>query len=299
MTVDPGTQVMATSGSKEAVFSSPLAFVDRDGGDSVVFPAPGYPVYERGALFAGATTYPVVLSGDFVMRVEDVPNEVWDTARIVWTCTPHNPTGSVSAPAELAGLVKRARESGALFFSDECYADIYEEDAFDDPPASVLQVAGEGSKRVLAFLSCSKRSGMTGYRSGAIVGDAEAIAALARLRTMTGTASPDFVQSAAVAAWSDDEHAKERRTIFAAKRRILRAGLDEIGVRTVASRAGLYMWVAVEDDAAATDRLLQGGVVVTPGRFFGPGGEGYLRFALVPTIEECEAAVAVVQKWLT
>ena len=299
VTVDPDTQVMPTSGSKEAVFSSPLAFVDRDAGDSVVFPTPGYPIYQRGAQFAGATAFPVILSGDFVMRAADIPEKAWDTARIVWTCTPHNPTGSVATAAELAGLAKRARESGALFFSDECYADIYEEDAFDEPPASALQVAGEGSEGVLAFFSCSKRSGMTGYRSGAIVGDAEAIAALARLRTMTGTASPDFVQFAAVAAWSDDEHAKERRTIFATKRRILRDAFDEIGLRTVASRAGLYMWVAVEDDLAATDRLLQGGVIVSPGRFFGRGGEGYLRFALVPTIEECQAAAAVVQQWLT
>ena len=297
--VDPDTQVIPTSGSKEAVFNSPLAFVDRDRGDAVVFPTPGYPVYERGALFAGAIAHPVTLSGDFVMRADDVPDTAWDSARIVWTCSPHNPTGSVATAAELANLVTRSRVSGALFFSDECYTDIYEEDAFDDPPASVLEVAGEESRGVLAFFSCSKRSGMTGYRSGAIVGDAEAIAALRRLRTATGTASPEFVQAAAVAAWSDDEHAKQRRDVFARKRRILRAAFDEVGVPTVASRAGLYMWLAVEDDLAATERLLEGGIVVSPGRFFGSGGEGYLRLALVPTIEECEAAVKVVQKWLT
>jgi succinyldiaminopimelate transaminase len=296
--VDPDTQVIPTSGSKEAVFNSPLAFVDRDAGDVVVYPTPGYPVYERGALFAGADVHPVVLSGDFVMRAEHISDEVWDRSRIVWTCTPHNPTGSVASSEELANFVERSRESGALFFSDECYADIYEDDAFDTPPASVLQVAGEDATGVLAFFSCSKRSGMTGYRSGAIVGDAEAIAALRNLRTATGTASPDFVQSAAVAAWSDDEHAKERRDIFARKRKILRSAFDEIGVQTVASHAGLYMWVAVADDMAATDRLLEGGIVVSPGRFFGPGGEGFLRLALVPTIEECEAAVKVVQRWL-
>jgi succinyldiaminopimelate transaminase len=299
VTVDADTQVLPTSGSKEAVFNSPLAFIDRDGADAVVFPTPGYPVYERGALFAGAETHPVVLEGDFVMRAGDVRDESWDRARIVWTCTPHNPTGSVATESELADFVKRSRESGTLFFSDECYADIYEPDAFDRPPASVLQVAGEGSEGVLSFLSCSKRSGMTGYRSGAIVGDPEAIAALRQLRTTTGTASPDFVQSAAAAAWSDDAHAAERREVFAHKRRILRHAFDEIGVKTIASRAGLYMWIQVEDDLAATDRLLEGGIVVSPGRFFGPGGEGYLRLALVPTVEECEAAVEVVQRWLS
>ena len=299
VSVDPDTQVIPTSGSKEAVFNSPLAFIDRDAGDSVLYPSPGYPIYERGALFAGAKATPVILDGDFVMRVGDIADEAWEQARIVWACSPHNPTGSVMSATDIRALVDRSRESDALFFSDECYADVYEDGAFDEPPASVLQVAGEGSKGVLAFFSCSKRSGMTGYRSGAIVGDPEAVAALGRLRTATGTASPDFVQAAAIAAWSDDAHAKERRSIFAEKRRILRGAFDAIGMRTVASRAGLYLWVAVEDDVVATERLLEGGIVVSPGRFFGPGGEGYLRLALVPTVAECEAAVAVVQKSLT
>ena len=297
--VDPDTQVMPTSGSKEAVFNTPLAFVDREAGDTVVFPTPGYPIYERGALFAGAVTHPVVLHGDFVMRADDIPDAAWAAARLVWTCSPHNPTGSVTTASELGDLVSRSRDSGALLLSDECYADVYEEDAFPDPPASVLQLAGDGSEGVLAYFSCSKRSGMTGYRSGAIVGDADAIGALGRLRTSTGTASPDFVQAAAIAAWSDDAHAAERREIFARKRKILRTAFDQIGVHTVASRAGLYIWVEVGDDLGASSRLLEGGVVVSPGRFFGPGGEGHLRLALIPTVAECEAAVEVVQKWLT
>lgn len=297
--IDPDSQVIPTSGSKEAVFNSPLAFVDREAGNRVIFPTPGYPIYERGALFAGAGIDPIVLSDDFVLRAEDVPDVVWDGARIAWVCTPHNPAGSVTTAAELAALLAHARDSDTLLFSDECYADIYEEDAFDEPPASVLQVAGDGSGGVLAFFSCSKRSGMTGYRSGAIVGDADAITALRELRTATGTASPDFIQAAAVAAWSDDAHAKERRRIFAAKREILRDAFAAVGIETVASHAGLYLWLAVGDDMVATERLLDGGVVVSPGRFFGAGGEGYLRLALVPTIEECEAAVDVVQKCLS
>lgn len=299
VTVDPDTQVLPTSGSKEAVFNTPLAFVDRQAGDAVVYPTPGYPVYERGALFAGADAVPVVLGGDFILRAADISDEDWSRARIVWICSPHNPAGSVTSAAEMADLVDRARASDTLLFSDECYTDIYEEDAFDEPPASVLQVAGERAGGVISFLSCSKRSGMTGYRTGAMVGDAEAIAALRRFRTATGTASPEFVQAAAVVAWSDDGHAKERRDIFTRKRAVLREAFDRIGLETVASRAGLYMWVAVADDLAATNRLLEGGVVVSPGRFFGPGGEGFLRLALVPTIDECEEAAAEVEKWLT
>jgi aspartate/methionine/tyrosine aminotransferase len=196
-------------------------------------------------------------------------------------------------------LLARARASDTLLFSDECYADIYEPEVFADGPPSILQLVGPDCSGVLSFLSLSKRSGMTGYRSGAVVGDAEAISALKKLRTATGTASPEFVQAAAIAAWSDDDHAARRRDIFAAKRAILRRAFDEVGMDVVASEAGLYLWVETGDDLRATDRLLEAGVVVSPGRFFGTGGEGYLRLALVPTLEECEQAVEVLVQCLS
>jgi succinyldiaminopimelate transaminase len=297
--LDPETQVIATSGSKEAVFNTPLAFVDRSSGDSVVYGTPGYPIYERGALFAGAAAEPVILREDFVLRATDLSAQQWRRARIVWICTPHNPTGAVTERSELLDLLDAARASDTLLFSDECYADVYEESAFPNGPPSLLQVAGDGSPGVLSFLSLSKRSGMTGYRSGAIVGDPEAIAALKKLRTATGTASPEFVQAAAVAAWSDDAHAGKRRRAFAAKRAVLRKAFDKLGMRVVASEAGLYMWIETGDDLATTDRLLEAGVVVSPGRFFGPGGEGYLRLALVPSVEECEQAVEVLVQCLS
>ena len=299
VTIDPETQVMPTSGSKEAVFSTPLAFIDRSASKrTVVYPTPGYPIYERGALFAGADIHPVVLEDDFVQRVDQVPDAVWERALIVWSCSPHNPAGSVMSLDNLAAHVERSRSAGALFFADECYLDVYEEDVYPEGPASVLQAAGPGATGVLSFLSLSKRSGMTGYRSGAMVGDPEIIGALKKLRTATGTASPEFVQRAAVVAWSDDAHAAERRKIFAAKRAIIAEAFAELGLRVVASQAGLYVWVEVEDDMVATDRLLEHGVVVSPGRFFGRGGEGHLRLALVPTLDECEAAADALRKAL-
>jgi acetylornithine aminotransferase len=139
---------------------------------------------------------------------------------------------------------------------------------------------------------------MTGYRSGAIIGDAEAIAALVSLRSSAGVAPAEFVQAAAVAAWSDDEHAAERRVVFAAKRAALRRAFDRLGLPVVASSAALYLWVAVDDDVAVTGRLLERGIVVSPGRAFGQGGEGYIRLALVPTLEECEYAVDVLVECL-
>lgn len=287
--VDPATQIIPTTGSKEGIFHTPFAFVEPGAGHSVVYGTPGYPVYERGALFAGARLDPIHLSGDFRLRSSDIGDEIWDRARLVWSCSPHNPTGSVASVAELTDLLERSRAEGALFLSDECYVDVYE----GDPPGSVLQAAGPDLTGTLAFYSCSKRSGMTGYRSGAIIGDAEAIAALVSLRSSAGVAPAEFVQAAAVAAWSDDDHAAERRAIFTAKRAVLRRAFEQLGLPVVASTAALYLWVAVDDDLAVTGRLLERGVVVSAGRAFGPGGEGYIRLALVPTLEECEQAVDV------
>ena len=288
--IDPDTQVIPTSGSKESIFSTPFAFVDRDAGDGVVFPSPGYPVYERGSAFAGAVLDRVVLGEDFVLRAGDISDEMWGRARLVWICTPHNPSGSVTSHQDLVDLYDRCRSVDALLLSDECYADVYEEDAYPDGPSSVLQVAGPTLRGALVYLSLSKRSGMTGYRSGAIVGDADAITALKQLRATTGTASPNFVQGAATAAWNDDEHAAQRRAIFTAKRRILERAFVDAGMEVVGSRAGLYLWVKVDDDLGITDLLLEHGIVVSPGRSFGPGGEGFIRLALVPALEECTQA---------
>lgn len=292
--VDPVSQVMPASGAKEAIFSTPFAFVEAGAGDVVAWGTPTYPVYERGARFAGAEVLPIVLGGDFVLRVDDIPNEAWDRLRLLWICSPHNPTGAITSRRDMEALYDRCRSTDTLLLSDEAYSDTYG----DEVPTGILEVAGPGSSGVIAYLSCSKRSGMTGYRSGAMVGDPAAIEALRRLRSSVGVASPEFVQEAAAAAWSDDVHAAERREIFTAKRRVLREGFEAAGLDVVGSRAGLYLWVRVDDDMEATKRLLAEGVVVSPGRAFGPGGEGYVRLALVPTVEDCVEAAEVVVRCL-
>jgi len=293
--VDPDTQVLPTAGSKEAIFSTPLAFVDRAAGSVVVWATPGYPIYERGALLAGGEGFPVTLDGDFVLRPAQIPDPVWDRTALVWINYPHNPTGAVIERSGFEDLYRRARRAGAWLCSDECYVDIYE----GEPPPSILQAAGSGSRGALSYLSLSKRSGMTGYRSAVIVGDAEGIAILKDLRTATGTASPEFVQKAAITAWDDDDHAAERRAIFAAKRAILRTAFEDTGHQVVASKAGIYIWARVGDDVAVAERLLARGIIVSPGRAFGVGGEGFLRLALIPTLEETEQATEVLKACLT
>ena len=291
--IDPDTEVLPTTGSKEAIFSTPLAFIDRDAGDGVIWPTPGYPIYERGARLAGAVPLPIGLSGDFVFRARDIPREAWSRARLVWLCSPHNPSGAVTPLDDLAAFREQAALHDVLLCSDECYVDLYD----GDPPRSLLETGG--TEGVLIYLSLSKRSGMTGYRSGAVVGDTRAIAALKALRTGTGTAPPEFTQAAATVAWSDDRHATQRRDLFRRKRAVLTEAFAALGYPTVASKAGLYIWLKVPDDLAITERLLEHGVVVSPGRVFGPGGEGYIRLALVPTLDECKEAVEVVTNCLS
>lgn len=291
--VDPDSEVLPVSGAKEAIFSTPLAFINREEGQAAVWSTPGYPVYERGALFAGAESVPVAVRDDFAFRASDVPDPVWGRARMLWLCTPHNPAGSVIPLDELIRFRERAAASDVLICSDECYADVYEA----EPPPSLLQAGGTAG--VLVYFSLSKRSGMTGYRSGAVVGDPAAIAALKLLRSGTGTASPEFVQAAAAVAWGDDGHAARVREVIRERRAVLRRGLAGPGLDAAGSEAGMYLWLKVSDDLAVTDRLLDAGVAVTPGRAFGPGGRNYIRLALVPTVEECEQAMEVMKKCLT
>ena len=298
VTADPATQVLPTSGSKEAIFHLPLAFVDPAGPRrGVVFGTPGYPTYARGTRLAGGEPIAVRLREEDGWRLDLAALEADVLARtcVAWINHPHNPTGATVDVAYLRDQLAVARAHDVVLCSDECYQELWS----DAPAPSLLEACDGDTTGALAFLSLSKRSGMTGYRSGAIAGDAALIAVLRRLREDTGTASPDFTQAAAVAAWSDDAHVAERRAVFAAKRAVVLEGLAAAGARWSASSAGLYVWARAEgmagvadgDDVAVARRLLDAGVVVTPGRAFGAGGEGWVRLALVPDVDGCREAL--------
>lgn len=288
--LDPSTQILPTSGSKEAVFHLPLLVIDRDAADrGVVFPDPGYPAYQRGALFAGAEAIAVHLSGDHILRPSDLAPEVIERTRMIWLNTPHNPSGAVMPLDDLRRAADFCRERDILLASDETYADVYH----SDPPHSLLECGTEG---VLVLHSLSKRSGMTGYRSGFVAGDAAIIERFATLRTNPGLVPTDFVNAAAVAAWSDDDHSEERREVFRQKKALFLDFFDQMNMDVIGREASLYLWVAVPngDDEAYATRLLDAGIVVSPGRIFGVDGAGvgYIRLAMVPTLEQCRVAIA-------
>ncbi len=291
--VDPEREVLATFGSKEALFHLPMTFVQVPSDkDLVLYGEPAYPVYEIGALFAEAWTYavPLGVANGYAMDPDQVPAAVLRRASVVFLNYPHNPTGFCLSDALFRRWVEVREEFGFVLVSDECYVDLHHE---GPPPQSLLQF---GRKGCLVLHSLSKRSGMTGYRSGFVAGDADLIATYRKFRASMGTAPQEFVQAAATVAWTEDGHVAERRDVFGAKRRVLLAMLRERGLRVHGSTAGLYLWVEVPadtDDVGYAARCRELGILVAPGSFFGRGQERYVRLALVPTIAECQRAATL------
>ena len=289
--VDPDTEVIPTSGSKEAIFHLPLAVLDPAGPRRhVLWGEPGYPTYASGTVFAGGVSDPVTLTPERGWRLSltELPAERLDRACIAWLNHPHNPTGATADLGWYREQLAVARAHDLLLVSDECYQEVW----FDAPAPSLLEACDGDLTGVLAVVSLSKRSGMTGYRSGAIAGDPALIARLKVLRPHIGTASPDFVQAAAIAAWNDQAHVDARREVCRAKREVLLDHLAANGIEVSGSQATFYLWFRAPggDDAAYAEALLHERIVASPGRAFGPGGVGWLRLALVPTVEGCRAA---------
>jgi acetylornithine aminotransferase len=184
-------------------------------------------------------------------------------------------------------LAALARERGFWIASDEAYTELW----FDDPPVSALQ-AGDRS-RVIVFHTLSKRSSMTGYRSGFVAAPPEVVAALKAYRPSVGTAPQEFVQRASVVAWNDERHVEETRARYAAKRDVMIPAIEACGWEIVASQATMYLWVAAPE--GTVEHLLERGILTSPGDFFGPSGGGYVRFALVPTLDECRRAAEILR----
>ena len=289
VTLDPERHVLPVNGSKEAVFSLAFAVVDRDAARrAVVIPSPAYPVYEAGAVLAGAEVVRAPLTSALGWRFDpgQVPDEVWARTALLWLNLPHNPTGATLDAEGFQKVLGVARRFGFWVASDEAYSEVY----FGDPPHSALEF---GLEHVIAFHTLSKRSAMTGYRSGFMAGDPRLIEALRRLRPNLGASTPEFIQKAAVAAWNDDAHADLLRARYAAKRDVVRAAFERFGWTIEAGEASFFLWTRAPggDDVAFVERLMRVGVIALPGSFLDAAGAGYVRWALVPTLDQCRQAV--------
>ena len=163
---------------------------------------------------------------------------------------------------------------------------------------SALQVADR--RNVIALNTLSKRSSMPGYRSGFVAGDPEVIAALRHYRPNVGVAPPEFIQHAAAAAWGDETHVEDVRALYRAKRDVLLPVFEAAGIRHAGGDATFFLWLDAGERAdPLAAALLERGIVLAPGSFFGPAGAGFLRLALVPTLAECEHAASLIESGLS
>ncbi len=290
------SEIVPTYGSKEAIFSFAQLAVDPSSAkDTVVVTEPGYPVPARGAAFAGARveSLPLLEENGFLPDLEAV--EDWDRIALFWVNYPNNPTGALASLSFFERLAELAAEHDFLLCSDEAYSELW----FTEPPCSALQVADRS--HVAVFQTLSKRSSMTGYRSGFVGAPPELTSALKTYRPSTGAAPQEFVQRASVVAWRDEEHVSRTRAAYRRKRDVFLPVLARKGWRVAASEATMYLWVEVpggESSESAAERLLEHGIVVAPGSYLGAAGEGYVRIALVPTLAECERAAGILEEVL-
>ena len=308
--LDPATQILPVSGTREALFSLAQTVVDPTrSGAKVMSPNPFYQIYEGAALLAGAD--PLYVPSDpkknFGLDWSRVTPEQWAQVQLVYVCSPGNPTGAVMTREEWAQLFAWSDQYGFVIAADECYSEIY---FGDEPPLGALQVAKElgrtDFKRLVFLTSLSKRSNAPGLRSGFVAGDADVLKQFLRYRTYHGAALSVAVQAASAAAWADEAHVvdnrEQYRQKFAAVTPLIASVMD---VRL--PDAGFYLWAGVperfngDDTAFAQALYAQYNVTVLPGSYLARDvdghnpGAGRVRMALVAETAECvEAAQRIV-----
>jgi N-succinyldiaminopimelate aminotransferase len=304
--VNAATMVLPVNGTREGLFAFVQAAVDASRPDpAVLMPNPFYQIYEGAALLAGAE--PVYLNCDrdlgFLPDLDSVDAALWNRCQVLFLCSPGNPTGAVMPEAYLRRALELSTRHGFVIASDECYSEIYPDEA--QPPPGLLQVAhaigNAAFERCVVFHSLSKRSSVPGLRSGFVAGDAHILDSFRLYRTYHGCAVPLHTQLASIPAWQDESHVRENRRLyrekFAAVVPLLREILD-----VDSPDAAFYLWLEVGDDELfARGLFAEQHVTVLPGSYLardtraGNPGRGRVRISLVASVDDCvEAARRIV-----
>ncbi|MCX6117233.1 MAG: aminotransferase class I/II-fold pyridoxal phosphate-dependent enzyme [Proteobacteria bacterium] len=304
--------IIPSQGSKEAIFNIALCLVGRSGGKKhLIYPDPGYPVYRSSAQFAGGIPYPVRVSeaDGYLLKPWTLPENVQKSAAAIWVNHPHNPTGATANYQYWQELIAWCHKTDTVLLSDDCYVDIYDtkldqninvDPQFDSRPLTPLMFT---SDRVLTFMSLSKRSGLTGYRSGMIAGDHRIVSSLLQARANFGVGSPDFIQAGSVVAWSDDDHVAERRKIFSHRLKLATPHLQNLGLIDNIPEATFYLWCRVpksfkNDDVGFILKLAELGIITSPSSWLSEGIGGYFRLALVPGDDDTLHAMDLMTKFI-
>ena len=296
--LDPNREVLPLIGSKEGI--GHIAFVFIEPGDIALVPDPGYPVYARGTLLAGGEPYfmPLRAENDFLPDFENIPKDIVRRAKLMWLNYPNNPTGATAELDFFEKAVYFARQHSLAICHDAAYTEV----AFDGyKPPSFMQAAG--AKEVgVEFHSLSKTYHMTGWRIGMVVGNAEMINALFRVKSNLDSGIPQAIQHAAIKALnSSQEHILEYNAILQRRRDKLIQVINQIGLRARVPGATFYIWASVPQGCTSTDfadKLLnEAGVAVTPGIGYGKEGEGYIRLSLTLPDDRLEQGIERLLSW--
>ncbi len=289
--LDPEKEVVSLIGSKERIAHLPLAFINP--GDVALVPTPAYPVYQTATLFAGGESYlmPLLEENGFLPDLEAIPDETARKARLMFINYPNNPTAAVANLEFFNTVVEFAKKTGILVCHDAAYTEM----AFDGyRPPSFMEA--DGAKDVgIEFHSLSKTYNMTGWRIGFAVGNGEAIAGLGAIKSNIDSGVFQAIQIAGIKALRNDQSCvRENMEIYTGRRNLMAEGLREAGFVVEEPKATFYMWVRVPEgftSAQFASRLLETGVVVTPGNGFGEPGEGYFRIALTQKRDRLAEAI--------
>ncbi len=307
--LDADSQVLPVNGTREALFAFAQAVVDRCREPLVVSPNPFYQIYEGAALLAGAEPHflPCREENGFVPDFDAVPADVWQRCQLLFLCSPGNPTGAVIDQAQLQRLIALADEHDFIIASDECYSEIYFDEA--QPPVGLLQAAAAMGRhdysRCVVFHSLSKRSNLPGLRSGFVAGDADVLAQFLLYRTYHGCAMPVHHQLASIAAWGDEAHVEENRRQYRLKfERVLDILGDSLDVQR--PQASFYLWprTPIDDRDFARELFAREHVTVLPGSFLSREvdglnpGAGRVRMALVAEVDECVEAAGRIREFV-
>lgn len=295
--LDPASQIQPLVGSKEGIFHLPVAFIDH--GDVALVPDPAYPVYEVGALLAGgsASYVPLLAEHGFFPDFDAV--EVPANAKLLWLNYPSNPTAAVATADQLARAVAFAEQHDLLIAYDNAYSELTF-DGFTAP--SILEVAG-GMDRAIEFHSLSKTFNMTGWRIAWACGNTVAIEALSRVKTNVDSGIFNAIQRAGIAALDGPQgFLADLRAMYQRRRDRVVSTLHELGLKFDPPKGSVFVWVPVPEghDSASFAALLleDAGVVVPPGRGYGPSGEGFVRFSLTVPDERIEEGLERIRKAL-
>jgi len=298
VTLDPAKEVLPLIGSKEGIGHMVLCFIEHD--DLALVPDPSYPPFSLGTILAGGEPYfmPLKEENDFLPDFEAIPGDVADRAKLMWLNYPNNPTGAIASLDFFEKAVHFAQQHDLVICHDAPYTEV----AFDGyKPPSFMQIPG-AKKTGVEFHSLSKTYHMTGWRIGMVVGNADMVNALFKVKSNLDSGVPQAIQYAAVEALrGSQEHIAEHNAIFQRRRDKLLKVLNEIGLKARIPKATFYIWAKIPQGYTSMDftkKLLdEAGIAVTPGIGYGKEGEGYIRFSLTISDDHLEQGINRLLAW--